>query len=178
MSKRNETRTRGRVRIVPMVLAFDGLRTTPVASVEGETNDKTGERRIRVNSEIGEARVYPVRDFVVGPDPDGKEKGRVYVELSDGYSGPADLWQRAEWPKEEEKPGDLDHVLTYDDPTKPPCFIRTVEAVAKYVRAGRLSKEDAKEVAETTERPCPVCMLFQLVNPETLKNAVEERVKK
>lgn len=175
----NETRTRGRVRIVPMLLSFDGLRYSKVASVEGEINDKTGERRIRVNSEIREARVYPVRDFIVGPDPDGKEEqGRVYVELHDDYSGPADLWARAEWPKEEEKPGDLDHFLKYDDPTKTPCFIRTVEAVAKYVRAGRLSKEDAKEVAETTERPCPVCMLFQLVNPETLKNAVEERVKK
>lgn len=171
MNKSNETK-RGAVKLVPNELAFDG-KLAKVARVDGATNDATGEKQIRVHSERGDVRVFDVKDFTVGKDSAGED--RVFVELP-AFSRTGNEWEFAVWPEEKADENPLLHFEDYDDPTKTPCFIRTVEAAAKYVRSGKTSKADAQEMSRSIEPPCPVCMLFQVLNPEALKREVEKLV--
>lgn len=166
----NETK-RGVVKIVPNQMYFEG-QTFKVAEIAGLVQDNTGAKRISVKSERGDVRVFDVKDFILGKDSAGKD--RVIVELV-AFSRVGLDWESTVWPEDkakEENP--LSHFEEYDDPTKTPCFIRTVEAAAKYVRAGKTTAADAEEMARTIEPPCPVCMLF--MEPETLKREVEKRV--
>lgn len=166
-------------KVVPMVLNF-GSGEGKVATVEGLENTKTGEQRIRVTSERGEALVYDVKRVETGPDPDGERDSRVHVEFSKHCGRGTNFWPESEFlrdrkePKAEPAKKEREICPPPEDPTKTPCYLESVAYVAGCVKARKLpSKADAgyPEI-------CPMCAMFQLLAPETFGESVKAALKK
>lgn len=169
-------------KVVPMVLNF-GSGEGKVATVEGLENTKTGEQRIRVTSERGESLVYDIKRCETGPDPDGLREVRVHVEFA-AHVGMGSIHGTSFWPesaflrdrKSEPEPAKKERATCPppEDPTKTPCYLESVAYLAGCIKAGKLPSKTDPNYPEV----CPMCALWQLLNPEGFKDSLSAALKK
>ncbi len=168
-------------KVVPMTLTF-GFGIGNVVSVEGLDNANTGEKRIRVTSERGESLVFDVKRYEVGPDPDLlRAEGRVHVEFLEHNGRGTALWPESEYLRDRKAepksaPAKKERAICPppENPTKTPCYLESVEYLAGCIKAGKLPSKADPNYPEV----CQMCALWQLLNPEGLKDSLSAALKK